>query len=249
MDADKKFIIGTVIVTLVLLVGAVVWATSQTPRVTPETTIPQEILVSDRAYNVMGNPAAPVTLVEFSDPQCPACRAANPDVKAIMELYEDQVQFVYRHFPLPMHPQAVPAAHAIEAAGLQGKFFQMLDGVFANQERLSEGDSLFEEIAVSLDMDIEQFNQDRRTNEIAALVKQDTDVGNSIGVNSTPTFFVNGRVLPVEINKTRFQSLQDAINQALSEQQIEVLNNVETPATDSTELEIESDTESTPSGQ
>lgn len=216
MDADKKFIISTIVITLVILLGAVFWASSQSPRVTSNTVVSQETLVDDRGYNVNGNSQAQVTVVEFSDPQCPACAAAASDVETILHEYQGQIKFVYRHFPLPMHAQAVPAAHAVEAAGRQGKFLSMLEAIFSNQDRLKEGDSLFEEIAGSLDLNLEQFNNDRKSNDIANIIKHDAEAATKIGITATPTFFVNGRTIDSQSNQPRIDLLRQAINSALS---------------------------------
>ncbi len=218
MDADKKFIVITIIVTIGILVGAVVWATSQTPRVSPDQSIAPEVLISDRTYNTRGSQQAPITIVEFSDPQCPACKDAAQDATSILDQYQGLVKLVYRHFPLPIHNQSIPASRAVEAAGKQGKFNQMLDGIFANQDRLEkEGDALLREIAISIDLNMDQFDQDRKSDEIANIVKNDSDTAMQIGVSYTPSFFINGKLLPSNNNQTRLQSLQDGIKQAMNQ--------------------------------
>ncbi len=218
MDADKRFIIITVIVTLGILIGAVVWATSQTPRVTPEQSIASEVLVSDRIYNTRGSQQAPITIVEFSDPQCPACKDAALDATSILDEYQGLVKLIYRHFPLPIHNQSIPASRAVEAAGRQGKFNEMLDGIFANQDRLeNEGDEFLKEIAISLELNMDQFEQDRKSEEIANIVKNDADTAMQIGVSYTPSFFINGKLLPINNNQTRLQSLQAGVTEALNQ--------------------------------
>ena len=90
--------------------------------------------VSDSDW-VKGNRSAPVVLVEYSDFQCPACAASAPLVKQLTEEFGNKIAFVYRHFPLPQHKNAYPAAQAAEAAGKQGKFWEMADLIFANQTK------------------------------------------------------------------------------------------------------------------
>ena len=138
-----------------------------------------------------GGVNAPVTIVQFSDFQCPACAAAAPTVKRIAEAYGDKVKIVYRDFPLiNTHPFAQKAAEAAECADEQGKFWEMHDVLFQNQQSL--GVPALKQYAVELDLNQEQFNSCLDSSKYAAEVASDESAGISLGVRGTPTFFING---------------------------------------------------------
>lgn len=141
--------------------------------------------------HIQGNDAASVTIVEFGDYQCQFCGDAYPILKEIEEAFGRQIRFVFRHFPLAnAHQYAVPAALAAEAAGLQGKFWEMHDALFDNQYRLN-GD-LFDELAETIGLDLERFQQDSVSDALREKVENDFDSGVRSGVNGTPSFYVNG---------------------------------------------------------
>lgn len=143
-------------------------------------------------------------LVEYSDYQCPACK----NFHSILSSFEastspgfkitQKVSFVYRHFPLPQHANAMTAAYAAEAAGKQGKFFEMSDLLFDKQtewENQSNAKDFFVKLAGELKLDVEKFTKDMDINEVKQKVSDDLNSGNRGGVNSTPTFFLNGKKL------------------------------------------------------
>jgi protein-disulfide isomerase len=141
--------------------------------------------------HVQGPPDAPITLVEYGDYECPHCGRAYPIIKSLQEALGDGLRFVFRNFPLSQaHPHAVPAAHAAEAAGLQGRFWEMHDLLFENQESL-EGPHLIQ-YALRCGLDLDRFARDVDSEAVAAKVKADFLSGARSGVNGTPTFFVNG---------------------------------------------------------
>jgi protein-disulfide isomerase len=141
--------------------------------------------------HVQGNPDAPIELVEYGDYECPFCGQAYSSVKAVQEALGDDLRFVFRNFPLAqIHPYAVPAAQAAEAAGLQGRFWEMHDTLFEHQDMLSET-NLFR-FAEALGLDMERFARDFASPEVAAKIRADFLSGARSGVNGTPTFFVNG---------------------------------------------------------
>ncbi|MBC7746730.1 thioredoxin domain-containing protein [Pedobacter sp.] len=146
-----------------------------------------------------GNADAKIVLVEYSDFQCPACAAAEPNIKAITETYKDEVLFVYRYFPLTtIHPNGLASASAAEAAGLQGKFWEMHDLLFQNQSsweslKAEQRGAAFEGYATQLGLNIEQFNTDLASKKVADKINYDRAVGGKAGVNSTPTFFLDGK--------------------------------------------------------
>ncbi len=136
---------------------------------------------------------AKVTVVEFSDFQCPFCKRVNPTLEEIEKTYGDKVRIAFKHLPLPMHPQAVPAAIASEAARRQGKFWPMHDKLFADQQNLT--DEAFVRYAKELRLDEARFKKDLADPAVRAKVEADSREANTLGVNGTPGFFINGRYL------------------------------------------------------
>jgi protein-disulfide isomerase len=152
----------------------------------PRLTVP----VSERDH-VLGPATAPVTLVEYGDYECPFCRAAHASVEQVRQVMGNDLRFVFRHFPLSqIHPHAYQAAEAAEAAGAQGRFWEMHHLLFANQDRLGLRDLIG--YAGALDLDAERFVTDLRGHAYAGRLREDFLSGVRSGVNGTPTFFVNG---------------------------------------------------------
>jgi protein-disulfide isomerase len=152
------------------------------PRLTAE--------ISERDH-VRGPITAQLTLIEYGDYECPYCAAAHPNVKQVLGVLGDQLAFAYRHFPLStIHPHAFQAAEAAEAAGAQGRFWEMHDLLFENQDRLSVDDLLV--YAQLLGLDIDRFVADLQRHTYEPRVREDFMTGVRSGVNGTPTFFVNG---------------------------------------------------------
>jgi protein-disulfide isomerase len=141
--------------------------------------------------HAVGPAAAPVTLVEYGDFECPHCGAAHHVVKEIQKRLGHQLRFVFRHSPLGMaHPHAEHAAEAAEAAGVQGKFWPMHDALFENQEALEDSDLV--QYAAALGLDADQFVTELASHVHAPRVREDFMSGVRSGVNGTPSFFVNG---------------------------------------------------------
>jgi protein-disulfide isomerase len=140
-----------------------------------------------------GQVDAPIEMIEFSDFQCPYCFGVNPTVAQVLSTYGDRIHFVYREYPLPNHQNARPASEAAQCANEQGKFWPYHDKLFANQQRLSATD--FKQYAVDLGLDPPRFNSCVDSHKYAALVEADVAAGNDAGVNGTPAFFINGRIL------------------------------------------------------
>jgi protein-disulfide isomerase len=142
--------------------------------------------------HIRGAADAPVTVVEYGDYECPLCGAAHPNVLLLMRQFGDQLRLVFRHFPLTqIHPNAEPAAEAAEYAGTHGKFWQMHDGLFENQESL--GFPLFFALADALQLPGVGLRKALENAEFAAKIRADFVSGVRSGVNGTPTFFINGR--------------------------------------------------------
>ena len=141
--------------------------------------------------HIAGPDDAPVTLVEYGDYECPYCGMAHPVVKRAQRELGNQLRFVFRNFPLAeAHPHAQTAAQAAEAAGAQGRFWEMHDIVFEHQDALEVKDLLG--YAASLGLDAEQIARDLEAGTYVKRVKEDFRSGVKSGVNGTPTFFVNG---------------------------------------------------------
>lgn len=140
--------------------------------------------------NVQGNMNANLVIVEYGDYQCPYCRAAYPVLKELVSEFKNEIKFVFRNFPLSeMHPYARIAAIATEAANLQGKFWEMHDEIYENQEYLNE--SLLMALAEKLELNIPEFKHDIKRTDLAKKVDTDFESGVISGVNGTPSFFVN----------------------------------------------------------
>ncbi len=142
-----------------------------------------------------GLPDAPVTIVEFLDPECESCRAAFPFVKQLLEDYDERVRLVVRYFPL--HNNSVLAATATEAAGAQGMYWEMQEMLFTRQtewgEQRTAQTDLFISYATELGLNVEQFTADLQNPDYLAKIERDKADGEALGVTGTPTFFINGR--------------------------------------------------------
>ncbi|HYP00525.1 MAG TPA: thioredoxin domain-containing protein [Pyrinomonadaceae bacterium] len=183
-------------------------ATLQINLRAPEAPVYQ-IAVDDQP--IKGNPAAPVTIVEFTDFQCPSCAAAQPTLERLVAEYGDRVRLVVRDFPLEMHADARKAAEAAEAARAQGKYWEYTALLFANQKALSV-DKL-KEYALRAGLDRQKFDAMLDSGQFADKVQRDYAEGISLGVGSTPTFFVNGRMT----NERSYEGIKAAIEKALAE--------------------------------
>jgi predicted DsbA family dithiol-disulfide isomerase len=157
-----------------------------------------------------GNLEAPVTIVEFSDFQCPYCVRARPTVNRVRKVYGDQVRFAFRHFPLAFHEQAQKAGEAAACAGDQDRFWEMHDRLWESPGKLGVPD--LKEHAAALGLDADAFGQCLDSGRHAALVQNDTQAGASLGVSGTPAFFINGR--PV-VGAQPFEAFAEVINEEL----------------------------------
>ncbi len=146
---------------------------------------------------VLGNPQGIIKVVEYSDLQCPACKIYNGVGERIVESFGDQVGFTYRHFPLKqIHPNATLAAQAAEAAGKQGKFWQMMELLFTHQlewEGSNQVFNLYTNYANQLGLNQDQFRREIDAKDVKALVEADYLSGLVAKIDSTPTFYINGQ--------------------------------------------------------
>jgi protein-disulfide isomerase len=154
---------------------------------------PPRTAVSAGSSPAKGPANAPIELIEFADFQCPYCLAASPTVKKVLDTYGDRIRFVYRNFPLASHPDARPAAEAAQCANEQGQFWAYHDRLFAGPGKLSDAD--LKQAAAALGMDSPRFNKCVDGHKYRSVVDADAKAGSDAGVNGTPAFFINGRLL------------------------------------------------------
>ena len=194
---------------VLLLGGLVVWTRMTNPPLDVSAVESNSILAATEqsgniADHVKGNKDGKILLVEYGDFQCPSCGVAHPHLNSLMEEYGDSTTFVYRNFPLTtIHPNARAAAGAAEAAGLQGKYWEMYDMLFENQKSWSSLDasqrgSVFNGYAQALDLDLEKFTADVAATNVSKKITFDQALGKNIGVNATPAFYLNGEKLDEE---------------------------------------------------
>lgn len=171
------------------------------------------VTVTDKDW-VKGKSDAPATLVEYTDFQCPACGAYYPLVKQLTDEMGDQLRLVVRHYPLiQIHKNALPGARAAEAAGRQGKFWEMYDQLFSHQSEWSLADdplkSILPAYAGQLGLDAEKFRQDMADTTLDDKINADRQTGNDLKITGTPTFFLNGELLKNPTTIEEFKKLVD----------------------------------------
>lgn len=212
-NATVWFAVGFLILATVIVIVAAV-ASSGSLDGTPPSDTPAPAITEDE-WSV-GPKDAKVTLIEYADFQCPACAAYHPVVKSIVEEYDDRVLFVFRNFPLyTIHPNAGISAQAAEAAGAQGKYWEMVDLLYLNQiswatsatNRIVEDH--FDGYATSLGLDLDRFHKDMNSDPILRKIKRDADGANDVGVGSTPTFYLNLKQVRTPASVEAFKAILD----------------------------------------
>lgn len=172
---------------------------------------------SDSAH-IRGNPNAPVTLEEFGDFQCPPCGQFAGFVQELLREYDSRLRVVFRNFPLPAHEHAREAAQAAEAAGFQGKFWEMYDTLYREQSlwsNTSNARGLFESYAGTIGLDVDQFKKDMDSDKVRERLDSDHALADFLGVKVTPTVFINNRA--IESKDKNPEGVRAAINAALEE--------------------------------
>ncbi|MCX6793733.1 MAG: thioredoxin domain-containing protein [Candidatus Gottesmanbacteria bacterium] len=213
MKGETKLFLGIIIGTIVIVgVGIAILS-----RPVGSTKVDSSLLVRADS-NKIATSSATVTLVEFSDFQCPACGAYYPMVTQVIKDFKDSMTFVYRNFPLTdLHPNAKLAAQAAEAAGLQGKYWEMHDILFTKQSDWSASGSvrdIFARYAESLGMNVDQFKKDIDSDAVKNRVTQDINDGNALGIKGTPTFFLDGIKID---NPATLADFEAAVTKAMSQ--------------------------------
>lgn len=203
----RSFFWGGLAVILLLAAGAILYSVR-------DPSIGQKVSVSvvTKEDWTQGANGAPI-LVEYSDFQCPACRAYYPMVKRLVSEYGMKLQFVYRYFPLSqIHKNAQIASDAAEAAGRQGKFWPMHDALFEHQTEWSSLDAprdTFVQYATTLGLDPTRFQKNLDDSSVRSRVQRDYDSGEAAGVQGTPSFFLNGQKLPNPPTYEAFKAVID----------------------------------------
>ena len=164
--------------------------------------VPRQAISVSSTDPALGHPSAPVTIVAFSDFQCPFCARVEPSLKEIHKLYGDKVRIVWKDFPLtPIHPEAFKAAEAAHCAAEQGRYWEFHDRLFAHQERL--GVEVLKAHASALGMDGGTFARCLDSSRYEPRVREGMEAGQKLGIEATPTMFVNGRIVsgaqPVDV--------------------------------------------------
>jgi protein-disulfide isomerase len=171
------------------------------------------------ADHVFGSSAQKVTLIEYGDYQCPGCGSLFPILQDVLPKYKDNLTFIFRNFPLTtIHPNALAAATAAEAAGLQGKYYEYHDTLYENQANwqdaaVSERTTLFQNYAKQLGLDVNKFNSDLSSSQVTDKINRDRSSASQFKVSSTPTLILDGQTLD---QNTTFD--KDKLSQALNDE-------------------------------
>jgi len=225
-------------VLVAVLVGGSIWYSSTVSQQANEGV---EVI-----SHVKGNPEADVVLVKYSDFQCPACAAFVPAVNDVLAEFGDDVRFEYRHFPLiQIHPFAVQAARAAEAAGQQGKFFEYHDALFTNQDAWRQSPNptqFFVQFAEEIGLDMDQFTRQQRSSILQDKVVAEFDEAREAGFTGTPTFTLNGERMEI----ATYQDFRDQIAAAVGEgDQAAETGGVEVSGVETNTVSVETETEAT----
>ena len=209
-------IIVAVLIAAVVVVRAL-WKSSQSTPSTNTSTNTGAEPPGAEPPRIRGNPSAPVTVEEFADFQCPSCGAYYPELKKIETEFGDKLRVIFRERPLvPPHDHALLAAQAAEAAGMQDRFWEMHDKLYENQTTWSTTSDLvpvFVDYAKQIGLDTDRFMKDLNGEKVATRIFQDGKRVHALNVNSTPTFFVNGKEATGDQWKP--ENLREMIRQAL----------------------------------
>lgn len=180
-----------------------------------------------------------VVITEFADIQCPACKQYHPILKSVLDLYPETVALNFKHFPInSIHSNAMTSAIAAEAAGEQEKFFEMIDMLYERQEAwatLPDPEEMYIKYAQELGLDVEKFKQDLNNTELARRVESQRTEGINAGVNSTPSFFINGIKIQNPSDISGFQTAIDTILSQNSSEQMPTEDTTSTPSANETE--------------
>ncbi|KKT32221.1 hypothetical protein A2394_00715 [Candidatus Woesebacteria bacterium RIFOXYB1_FULL_42_36] len=219
-----SFIIG--LVTVAILIGGIFLFTkdgdsSVSPQVVSNSLlVPQNAIITSGFSNGIYLPAsasASLTLVEFGDYECPACGVYSPFIKQLLIDFPGEINYVFRNYPLPQHKNAPISSYAVEAAGLQGKYWEMQERVYETQgvwSGLADPTGLFMGYAKDLNLDLNRFTSDIGSDTVKDKVDNDKKDGDLVGITETPTFYLNGKKI---ILAGSYDQLKKLVESALSE--------------------------------
>jgi protein-disulfide isomerase len=200
----------------VVILGLIVWGLSvamNKPAPGQNLAAPAPVTSAD---HIIGLANAPVTLIEYGDFECPACGLYAPIVEKLIANASTTLRVVFRHFPLPQHANAMITAETSEAAAMQGKFWEMYKLIYANQadwENLSDAHTILDGYAGQIGLDMTKFKADIDSAAAKSVVLADLNEGEHVGINQTPTFFVNGKAIVNPQGYEAFKALIDAAAQ------------------------------------
>ena len=211
MNTKRILSWGAFILVIILIVWGMIAAANKAKRETAGIAPVDQVAATDWVKEATSSPS--VTLVEYSDFQCPACALYFPVVEKLLAEKGDKVRFVYRHFPLPQHGNAIPASQASQAAGNQGKFWEMYAMLFETQtdwENAANAKAIFSGNAAKLSLDMTKYAIDVESQANLDKINNDTKSGLKAGVNSTPTFYLNGK----KITPNDYEEFKKLIDEA-----------------------------------
>lgn len=215
-SSRSALIWGIVVIVIIVILYGVIRLAKPGITTNQPTLLIDEVAVTD---NTLGEATAPVTIIEYSDFQCPACRQYYPVVRELEEHFGEHLQVVYRHYPLrSIHPHANLAAQAAEAAGHQGAFWEMHDLLFERQPDWSAGGAqkrTFITYAEELGLDVDQFATDLDSKEVKDIVENGFRSAQQNGLTGTPSFFLNGQRIQNPHGFDAFSALVEAELQSL----------------------------------
>ncbi len=212
---SKKAWIIFVVAIFGLLAGLVIWSRSNSTKIDTSNINPSSIQVASKqngniADHVFGKADSKVVLTEYGDFQCPGCGSAEPGVEKIINEYKDYTAYIFRNFPLTsIHQNALSAASAVEAAGLQNKYWEMHSMIYKKQNEwntlsVDQRTTTFTNYASQLGLDTTKFQADMASSAVAQKISFDQAIGYKVGVDSTPTYFLNG----VKLSNSIIEDLQ-----------------------------------------
>lgn len=216
---NKVYII-VALVTIIFIAGGVLLMGGKGNSDSVSTnTISSSILVPAGAIITSGfvngiylpaNPSAKVTLVEFGDYECPGCSIYSAYIKGLLTEFNGKINYVFRNYPLSQHNNALIASYAVEVAGIQGKYWEMHEKIYATQadwSSLPDPTSTFRQYASDLSLNLDQFASDMNSQKVKDIVQSDINDGNKVGLTSTPTFYINGAEISLNGDPTQLRNL------------------------------------------
>lgn len=218
MDTHRRkeilFGAGFVVIVVALMIFAGVMSAGRSTSTTPYVGTQTSAITADD--HTRGSLTAKVSVIEYGDFQCPACGAYEPVIQKLEAEYGNKVTFVFRNFPLPMHQNSMIAAQAAEAAGMQGKYWEMHDLLYAKQSEWSDAPNtsvvarFFNTYAQSLGINVQKFDTDIQSDTVKTRIQRDISMANTAQVDHTPTFFINLTQIQNPQGYDSFKTILDA---------------------------------------